>query len=250
MRKISSIIFTFLIVFTAIPCFAAPTDIAATISQNNFVDIMVWIGIAIFTIGMLFILLSIYLGLRKKSDIVEEYDVDYDDMEDDVQENTNSSSDDEITDEPIVKSDVDQIEQADDAANDETPIEPSSEVTIADNVENDFSDSDNDNSEGGDNDEKTVKITISGLNNSDVKFALFTDVATLGRKPDNDIIVADNAVSGTHCQFTYEDGKVYIEDLNSTNGTMLNDEIVSKSEISNGDTLILGKCKYCISLYF
>jgi hypothetical protein len=50
---------------------------------------------------------------------------------------------------------------------------------------------------------------------------------TLGRKPHNDIVLADLVVSGEHCAFNLEGlADVYVEDLHSTNGTYLNGQMV------------------------
>lgn len=48
-------------------------------------------------------------------------------------------------------------------------------------------------------------------------------VITVGRSSSNNIVVPDNNVSRTHCQFIQDDnGGYYVMDLNSTNGTFVN----------------------------
>ena len=85
------------------------------------------------------------------------------------------------------------------------------------------------------------------MNSDDVRIVEFSDKATLGRRSTNRVVISDNAVSGEHCRLTYSDGKVIVEDMGSTNGTILNGEKITVSEIKNGDVLILGKTKYKIS---
>lgn len=68
------------------------------------------------------------------------------------------------------------------------------------------------------------------------------DMTTIGRKPDNDIVINNQAVSGHHAQII-QNGDTYtfaIRDLNSLNGTYLNGQIVSKGELYDGDIVSLG----------
>lgn len=64
---------------------------------------------------------------------------------------------------------------------------------------------------------------------------------TLGRKPDNDIVLDNAAVSGHHCRMYESGGTWYVEDLNSTNGTFVNGKKTLKAGLKNGDTVNLVK---------
>ena len=64
---------------------------------------------------------------------------------------------------------------------------------------------------------------------------------TVGRKPDNDIALDNAAVSGHHCKFYESGGTWFVEDLNSTNGTFVNNRKVLKSGLKNGDSVTLIK---------
>lgn len=66
---------------------------------------------------------------------------------------------------------------------------------------------------------------------------------TLGRRPYNDIIIDNLAVSGEHAMLHQTGGKVFIEDLNSTNGTYINGKAVKKQELSDEDVVEVGKYK-------
>jgi FHA domain len=67
--------------------------------------------------------------------------------------------------------------------------------------------------------------------------------STLGRRPYNDIVIDNLAVSGEHVAFLLADGEVTMEDLNSTNGTYVNGKVVKKQLLQNADTLEIGKYK-------
>lgn len=99
--------------------------------------------------------------------------------------------------------------------------------------------------------EKTApkaRVSFTGQNNSDVKFVEFSKSATIGRRNTNDLIISDKAVSGNHCELTFVDGKVYIEDMNSTNGTFIDGERISRKELKNGDIIILGKMSFKVNI--
>ncbi len=67
--------------------------------------------------------------------------------------------------------------------------------------------------------------------------------STLGRRPYNDIVIDNLAVSGEHVAFLLADGVLTMEDLNSTNGTYLNGAVVKKQLLQNADTIEIGKYK-------
>ncbi|MDD2880578.1 MAG: FHA domain-containing protein [Rhodoferax sp.] len=64
---------------------------------------------------------------------------------------------------------------------------------------------------------------------------------TLGRRPYNDIVIENLAVSGEHAAFHMHATEVAIEDLNSTNGTFVNGKAVRKQVLHHGDILEVGK---------
>ncbi|MBF0344258.1 MAG: FHA domain-containing protein [Nitrospirae bacterium] len=73
------------------------------------------------------------------------------------------------------------------------------------------------------------------------EFTLDKDILTIGRKPTNDIHVDNLAVSGVHARIFKKDDKVYIEDLNSLNGTFVNGKKISVHHLTNSDVIIIGK---------
>lgn len=66
---------------------------------------------------------------------------------------------------------------------------------------------------------------------------------TLGRKPHNDIQVDNLAVSGEHAAIITILNDSFIEDLNSTNGTLVNGKPIKKHFLQNNDVIEIGKHK-------
>ena len=69
------------------------------------------------------------------------------------------------------------------------------------------------------------------------------DKTTLGRRPYNDMVIDNLAVSGEHAVLQMVGGDVFIEDLNSTNGTYINGKPIKKQLLANHDTIEIGKYK-------
>lgn len=87
------------------------------------------------------------------------------------------------------------------------------------------------------------KLVIS-LDGVVIKEAPITkEKTTLGRRPYNDIIIDNLAVSGEHALLQQVGGKTFIEDLNSTNGTYINGKAVKKQELADEDVIEVGKYK-------
>jgi pSer/pThr/pTyr-binding forkhead associated (FHA) protein len=64
---------------------------------------------------------------------------------------------------------------------------------------------------------------------------------TIGRSPDNDLPVDNLAVSNHHARVYYEGGRLVVEDLDSLNGTFVNDLRVERATLHDGDAIWVGK---------
>src|SRR5438309_709337 len=71
--------------------------------------------------------------------------------------------------------------------------------------------------------------------------ALPNQMVTLGRAPDNDVVVADPATSGRHGRIEVRTGAFWISDLGSTNGTLVNGEPVIEKQLADGDLIAIGQ---------
>lgn len=84
-------------------------------------------------------------------------------------------------------------------------------------------------------------VSIDGVVIKEVQFT--KDRTTLGRRPYNDVVIDNLAISGEHAVFQMAGTDVFIEDLNSTNGTYVNGKAAKKQQLQNGDTVEVGKYK-------
>jgi pSer/pThr/pTyr-binding forkhead associated (FHA) protein len=81
-----------------------------------------------------------------------------------------------------------------------------------------------------------------------VTFRVATGAAkTLGRSVRADFIVDVAMVSRVHCRLIADEaGRLIVEDLESTNGTFVNDRRVTKAEVVQGDRLRVGRVELAV----
>lgn len=76
-----------------------------------------------------------------------------------------------------------------------------------------------------------------------------TNGMTMGRKGDNNIVMDDPYVSFYHLRFFKKGGRFIIEDLESTNGTLLNNEkLKQKTYLRINDTITVGSTIFRVVL--
>lgn len=61
----------------------------------------------------------------------------------------------------------------------------------------------------------------------------------IGRNPDCDLSLSDAQVFRQHCSITFEDDKVWLTNLSSSNTTKLNRDIIDKAELPSEADIIL-----------
>ena len=82
-------------------------------------------------------------------------------------------------------------------------------------------------------------ILTQGLNGR--AHELNVDRTTIGRVEDNMFQIAESSVSSHHCEVLLRGSDIVIKDLNSTNGTFINDEQITERVLKPGQTLRLGQ---------
>jgi pSer/pThr/pTyr-binding forkhead associated (FHA) protein len=72
----------------------------------------------------------------------------------------------------------------------------------------------------------------------------------IGRETDNDVVVRDDGfVSRYHAWITFERDHFWIEDLGSTNGTLLNGQLLERRELlASGDKIKIGESEMTFML--
>lgn len=64
---------------------------------------------------------------------------------------------------------------------------------------------------------------------------------TIGRKPDNDIVLDDQSASGHHARIIQIQSVYFIEDAGSSNGTFANGKKTDRKQLVNGDQITIGQ---------
>lgn len=86
-------------------------------------------------------------------------------------------------------------------------------------------------------------LTIELKFNNAVLKTIETDkeVITVGRNVKNDIQIDNLSVSKQHARIVKHQGKYFIEDMKSTNGTYLNEKKITKEKLTHNDVITIGK---------
>ena len=88
-------------------------------------------------------------------------------------------------------------------------------------------------------------INTTGVAVDSVK--LRRDGTIFGRQR-GDVLIDDSECSSTHCQILNINDEYFIFDMNSTNGTFVNNEKIVKAQLNEGDIITLGKKNYRFAL--
>lgn len=64
---------------------------------------------------------------------------------------------------------------------------------------------------------------------------------TIGRKPDNDLVLDDESASGHHARIVQIQAVYFVEDAGSSNGTFANGKRTDRKQLVNGDQITIGQ---------
>ena len=73
------------------------------------------------------------------------------------------------------------------------------------------------------------------------EFHCESSTVNIGRRPDSDIVLVDDMVSGSHVELRFADGQWLIKDLRSTNGVFVNESRVQTAVLHDNDEILVGK---------
>ena len=85
-----------------------------------------------------------------------------------------------------------------------------------------------------------VMLTILSGPDSGVAYKLMGQTITLGRDPENDVVLPDSKSSRNHACLEQRDGAYWIKDLGSQNGVILNGHSIREGLVKPGDQLVIG----------
>ena len=71
-------------------------------------------------------------------------------------------------------------------------------------------------------------------------FPLRSGASLIGRAPDVQVALLDGEVSRHHARIVLIGGQVCLEDLGSTNGTLLNGDRIDRARLHDGDVIVIG----------
>jgi transcriptional regulator with PAS, ATPase and Fis domain len=89
-----------------------------------------------------------------------------------------------------------------------------------------------------------VKYILYYIDGFIKKFPLEDDVLTIGRTPDNDLVIDDETISRKHLKISVQDNSINVEDLGSTNGTYVQNGKVQEAVINIGESFCLGRMEF------
>lgn len=82
-----------------------------------------------------------------------------------------------------------------------------------------------------------LTVSLGGINPKE--YILQKEVVTIGRAPENDVCIENIGVSTHHAKII--SASLQLEDLNSSNGTYVNNQKVQTKQLENGDVIKVGK---------
>ena len=85
------------------------------------------------------------------------------------------------------------------------------------------------------------KLILTEASGAVVEVPLEKERVTIGRHAGNDVCLNDKAVSGNHAAIIVNGDNCLLEDLDSTNGTLVNGRQVAKHSLVPGDTITIGR---------
>lgn len=85
-------------------------------------------------------------------------------------------------------------------------------------------------------------VCVSGIHRGD-EFDLKEGENLLGRSSEADIKILSNGVSKRHLKLIVNNEMVFLQDLNSSNGTFVNENVVQRSEVGTGDIIAVPDTK-------
>ncbi|MBV8717488.1 MAG: FHA domain-containing protein [Chloroflexi bacterium] len=95
----------------------------------------------------------------------------------------------------------------------------------------------------------TVWLVASAGPTKGRTFKVASEGATIGRLPEHEVYIPDERLSREHARVDFKDGRYWLQDLGSMNGTALNGTLVTEHQaLQSGDTIELGSTKLVVTV--
>ncbi|MCA9801638.1 MAG: FHA domain-containing protein [Cyanobacteria bacterium HKST-UBA02] len=96
--------------------------------------------------------------------------------------------------------------------------------------------------------ENTGRLPILVNLTTGERFTINDSKVALGRAPDNQVVLPeDGYASAYHAQIYWDDGAWWVEDLNSSNGTKVNDQLLNAAwRLAPSDVIRVGRTEFRI----
>lgn len=88
---------------------------------------------------------------------------------------------------------------------------------------------------------KAVKVFVKFKTEIKMTYKFEKDEITIGRDAANDIVIDNLGVSAAHARIVKSEDRYYIEDLDSTNGTILNNRKIIREFLNTDDVVTISK---------
>ena len=94
----------------------------------------------------------------------------------------------------------------------------------------------------------TVTLVIFGKSGKRKEFAIRDGTTVIGRKPGADLRIPLADISRSHCEISVNGDEVALRDLDSSNGTLVNDQPVTETTLKAGDRIRLGSAVFTVQI--
>ena len=90
-------------------------------------------------------------------------------------------------------------------------------------------------------------MTVNPVDPVPSEYSLFKDEVTVGRGEDNDVVIPHSSVSRAHARLMKRNGTYELMDLNSTNGTFIDNRRLAGSQtLGNGTRVRFGDVQFIL----
>lgn len=80
------------------------------------------------------------------------------------------------------------------------------------------------------------------------RFVLAKEVTVIGRKEDCDLRIPLSEISRRHCKLVKTDTGLRVEDMGSSNGTLVNGQKINEIDLEPGDRLTVGSMSFVVQI--